>query len=200
MYCINVCFYTYKYIYWEINKSVGSVCMFRYWELVIFLKQGNMLKLHVKTKGRLWNLEWRRCLKQWEADLVSTQIFFFSFLFSFSWEDCNIGEMKHCQSMKGSFPWDLISAYLHLLASCSHGGTDAEVQGDAGTKDASRTIKTHRWTFGQISKLVGCLCILAFCQFCQCRPPSYENIFVFILISWLFCVLIFILSCFVPGI
>lgn len=36
--------------------------------------------------------------------------------------------------MKGSFPRDcLISAYLHLLAKHSHGRTDAEVHGHAGT-------------------------------------------------------------------
>lgn len=42
-------------------------------------------------------------------------------------------EKSHCQSMKGSFPRDcLISAYLHLLATHSHGRADAEVYGHTG--------------------------------------------------------------------
>lgn len=39
---------------------------------------------------------------------------------------CNMAEITHCQSMKGSFPRDcLISAYLHLLADRSQSGADA---------------------------------------------------------------------------
>lgn len=46
---------------------------------------------------------------------------------------CNIGEITHCQSMKGSFPRDcLISSYLHLLAKHSHSRADAEVHGHTG--------------------------------------------------------------------
>lgn len=49
-------------------------------------------------------------------------------------ENCNTGEITHCQSMKGSFPRDcLISAYLHLLAKHSHGRTDTEAYGHTGT-------------------------------------------------------------------
>lgn len=46
-------------------------------------------------------------------------------------------EKSHtCQSMKGRDPRDcLTSAYLHLLAKHSHGGTDTEVHGRTGTEN-----------------------------------------------------------------
>ncbi len=51
--------------------------------------------------------------------------------------------------MKGSFPRDcLISAYLHLLAKRSHGRTEAEVHGLAGTL---QIIENHVW--GEKSEL-----------------------------------------------
>lgn len=93
-----------------------------------------MLKLHVTTKylfwrkGSLWNVgEDDRKRKHRRSISLGSR--------------CNIGEIKHCQSMKGGFPRDcLISAYLHLLATHSYGRADAEVYGHTG-----RSSINHLW-------------------------------------------------------
>lgn len=140
---------------------MGDKC--RQWDLsacsdtgfsYFFLKQGDVLKLHVTTKylswrkGRLWNV-WKMAGKKRR-----------SIWFPLG-PCCIIGEITHCQSMKGSFPRDcLISSYLHLLAKHSHGRADAEVRGHTG-----RSLINHWWVlFGDYP------CNMVFCLLCLCRP------------------------------
>jgi len=80
-----------------------------------------MLKLHVTTKYLFWGVQedcemWRRRQRKQNKRAIWFPLR----------PCCNMGEITHCQSMKGSFPRDcLISAYLHLLADRSQSGADA---------------------------------------------------------------------------
>lgn len=69
-------------------SAVGSVCMFRY----CFLKQGDVLKLHVTTKYLSWR---KRKIMKCGDDGRKVEVWFPLR------PPCNIGEITHCQSMKG---------------------------------------------------------------------------------------------------
>ena len=85
--------------------------------LVVYLKQGDMLKLHVTTTYLSFGgKEDCEMCEMWRKKKKTGGQFWFPTQTVLLREDRNIGEITHCQSMKGSFFPEIVS--LVLTSTC----------------------------------------------------------------------------------